>query len=322
MKTILKWILLKLSCQRGEVGELDASAISDAIYTADVDDPEYIPEDDKKGDKKEEKKDPVEGDDKKKAGDKAEDKKDEKDEKKTDPAQDLEAKIEAKYKTEISKLEKEISRLGYQIRKEKKETKTEKPVFTKTQLMQLYKEHKEDPEVVFQIIDEMTKLGKIDAQDAAEKATDIKTKKGEMDSFIDRLYPDARREGSELHGEIQKAVEWAHLEGHPMAEHLAFSLLALKSLPDTIKKIKEEAKAEAVKTSEKDLASKAEEARKKKINESKPGSRGQSSEETKAASLSANELETAKRLGFTTKAQVEKYAKMLRSRRGTVQTEA
>ena len=322
---MIKWILKKLNCQRGEIGDdLDSTAIQDAIFTADVDDEGYTPpvddDDDKK--KKDKDDDPDEGDDKKKPGDdddkKAADKKDDKKEDKPDKVSELEAKL--------IKAEKEISRLGYALRKDKKETKAEdkETPFTKAQLMQLYKENVENPEVVFQIMDEMTKLGKVDATVAAEKSVDIKTKRNELDQVLEKMYPDAKKEGTELYEGIQKAIEWAHLDGHPFANHLAFGLLAIKSLPETIKQIKEKVKAEVLETSEKDLAEKAEKARKKNIDATKPASKGKKSpDDTQAVSLTADQLDTLKRIvgPKPTKAQIARYSKMAGNKGGTIQAE-
>jgi hypothetical protein len=298
--------------------ELDTAAIADAVFTADVDDPDYKPPegDEKKADDKED--DPGDDNDAKSADDKDDKKADEKDDK-----PDKVSELEAKHQKEIDSLQKEINRLGYALRKDKKDEKKDKETpFTKAQLMQLYKDHSNEPEVVFQIMEEMTRLGKVDATAAAEKSVDIKTKRADMDALLEKMYPDARKEGSELHTGIQKAIEWAHLDGHPFAEHLAFGLLALKSLPDTIKKIKEDAKAEALKTSENDLAKKAEEARKKGIKESKPGSQGKSSDTTKAVTLTPEQMDSAKRLGLTSKAQLARYAKILGVKGSTIHAEA
>lgn len=313
---MMKWILDKLKCQRGEAGDLKSDAIQDAVFTADIDEEGYKPPD-KEAKPDEKKEDDDTGDEKKEEAEKKE-KADLKEEPKPDE------KVTALEK-KLEDAQKEINRLGYALRKDKKESKKdEKPAFTKAQLLQLYKENADNPEVAFQIMDEMTKLGKADAQIAAEKSADIKTKLSEMDQYLEKMYPDAKKEGTELYQGIQKAIEWAHLEGHPFADHLAFGLLAVKNLPETIKKIKEEALKEASKTTEKELAEKAEKARKKNIDASKPAGSKAGSEDTKAASLSAEQMETLRRIsgGTPTKAQIARYAKMIGVKGGVVHAEA
>ena len=312
---MIKWFLKKLSCQRGQVGEdLDSEAIQDATFTADVDDEGYIPPED--DDKKDDDDDPGDGDDKKTDDDDDKKADDKKDDDKPDKMVELE--------TKLTEAQKEINRLGYALRKDKKESKKpEEAVFTKTQLMQLWKENADNPEVAFQIMDEMTKLGKVDATLAAEKSADIKTKMNEMDSYLERMYPDAKKEGTELYEGIQKAIEWAHLDGHPLASQLAVALLSFKNLPQTIENIKKTAKEEALKMSEKELAKKAEKARKKNIDASKPAGKGKSGDDLKAVSLSADQMDTLKRIvgQNPTKTQIARYSRMAGNKSGTMQSE-
>jgi len=312
MKRIWLYLLMKMKCQRGEVGDdIDLSAIQDGMFTADIDDEGYVPPSDDDDDKDSQN----DGDDDKTGDD---DKADDKDAKADKPDKLTELELE------LQKANKEISRLGYALRKgeTKKDAKDDKETpFTKTQLMQLYKEHSDNPEVVFQIMEEMSKQGKVDAQAAAEKGIDIKTKKSNMEAYIDNVYPDARKEGTEMHEGVQKTIEWAHLDGHPFANELALGLLTLKNLPENIKKIKEDAKAEALKLSDTDLSKKAEDARKKSIQQNKLNKSGNSDDATKTVTLSAKQMDTAKRLGFTSKVQLNKYAKMLGNKSETQHAE-
>jgi uncharacterized pyridoxamine 5'-phosphate oxidase family protein len=279
----------------------ELSAVADAVFTADIDD-DYSP----LPDEVEETEEPE-----------AQEEEETPEEPETpDKVTALERKLE--------EATKEINRLGYALRKDKEPKKEkEAPAFTKSQLLALYKENADNPEVAFQIMDEMTKLGKADAQLAAEKSTEVKQKLFELDDHLSKMYPEAKKEGSELHSEIQKAVEWAHLDGHPFAEHLAFGLLALKNLPETIQQVKEAAKAEALKTKEKDLAEKTEKARKSGIAASRPTGSGKVVE-NKSASLSATQLDTLKRMvgGTPSKMQIERYAKMMGAKRETMHSEA
>jgi hypothetical protein len=294
--------------------ELNAEDIQDGMYSADIDDPDYVPDeetDDKTvDDDQTDDKSTVDTDDKTEETDDNPDK-----------ITELETKL-SEFEKALTEKDKEISRLGYALRKGEKKPEDKETPFTKAQLMQLYKEHADNPEVVFQVFEEMTKMGKVDAQVAAEKSVDIKTKKTEMTGFVSKVYPDAMKEGTDLYNGVQEAIEWAHLDGHPFADTLGLALLNLKNLPETIKKIKEEAKTEALKLSETDLKKKAEESRKKNINASKTGKTGKTSDSTKTVSLTDKEMDTAKRLGFTTKTQLAKYAKMIGKKSETMHAEA
>lgn len=293
-----------------------ASLVQDGVITSDLDDPDFVPEEPEKEEKpdKKEKEKPAEEpaekpEEPEQKPEKAEDKEDKPEKKDEDPYVAL--------KRELEESRREINRLGYALRKGEKKEDT-KPVFTKPQLMQLMKEHADQPEVVFQIFEEMQKMGTADATKAAEKSLDIKTKRTEMEKALATSWPDYKDEGSANHQAIQSAVDEFHLEGHPFADFLSVAAMHFKSLPKIIEDIKTKTKEELLKTSEKDLSLKAEEARKKKIAENKPAGKGSASNDNKPATLTASQAETAKRLGFTTKQQLARYAKMVGAQSQTV----
>lgn len=217
---------------------------------------------------------------------------------------DLEAKL--------SDAQKEINRLGYALRKKEDHSKEPKETpLTKQQLMNIFKEHQDEPEIVFQVIDELQKQGKLDAQQAAEKSLDIKTKKKDTEAFINSIYPDALKEGTELNKSIATTIEWAHLDGHPMAHEAALGMLLLKNMPETIKEIRELAKKEAEELVSKQLKDKTEVARKKSIDAGKPAKSAGASDKTETATLTAAQLETARSLGIKTPEQLKRYAKIV-----------
>lgn len=210
----------------------------------------------------------------------------------------------------LSAAQKEINRLGFALRKKDTPKETKETPLTKQQLMNIFKEHQDEPEIVFQVMEELQKQGKVDAQEAAEKSLDIKNKKKETEAFINSLYPDAFKDGSELNTSIQNAIEWAHLDGHPFAHEAALGMMLIKNMPETIKEIREMAKKEAEELVSKQLKDKTEVARKKSIDAGKPGkSSGASGKET--ATLTPAQLETAKSLGLKSKEQLERYAKIV-----------
>lgn len=305
IKNFITWFLKKLKCQRGEVADdLDASAIADATYTADIDEDDDTPS----------------GEDDTDSGDQDDPQNDDSDDNPkmaelTTQLTDAQGKIEEQ--------QKEINRLGYALRKNEKpkEPENKETPFTREQLFNLFKEHKDEPEIAFQIFEEMSKQGKLDAQEAAERSIDIKNKKTEMTNFIQGIYPDATKEGTELHTGIQQAIEWAHLNGHPFADQLALGLLTVKNLPEIKKKIMEDAKTEFKKSTGKDLEDKSEVARKERINKNK-NTKSSTSDTTKTASLTPSQLETAKKMGFKSKAQLARYAKMLGKKGEMIHSEA
>ena len=288
--------------------DLDSNALQDAVFTADVDDENYTPptEDAEEPEVIEETDETTETEEIE-------------EEKETPEKPDKTSELEA----QLAEATKEINRLGYALRKDKDKPKTDEKdtPFTKAQLMQLYRENSENPEVVFQIMDEMTKLGKMDAQEAAEKSADIRNKKVDMDKLLNTMFPEAQREGTPLNVDVEKAVKWLHLDDHPFKDFLAMASLTLHQLPNTLKNIREQAIADAQKAGGKDLAAKAESARKKGITEKKATGSSKPKDASKPATLTHDQMETAKRLGITTKAQLAKYAKILKVKGETVHSE-
>lgn len=301
----LTWLFQKLKCQRGEVAEdLNAEDIQDGTFMADIDDDEY-PIDQPENDDKHPEED--EADDEKPAED---DKPDEKD-----------TKI-ASLEAEIEKQQKEINRLGYAIRKQpESDKKDDKDTpFTLEQLQKLHKEHHDDPAIVFEIMKEMTKLGTADATKAAENTAEIRSKQGEIDKLVTALYPDAKNKESDLYRGVQEAIEWAHLQDNPFKDTLGLALLFLKDFPKTIENVRSEIKADFEKQTGQKLEDKAEAARKESINKNKPSRSSKSSDSDGSAPvLTAQQRETAKMMGFTTKKQLARYAKILASKKGTHQ---
>lgn len=292
--------------------DIDTSALADATYTADVDDEDYVPPDDDQDN------DQADDDNK---DDKTDDSDDSDDDDQKDESDDQTDKL-AELTNKLTEAQKEINRLGYALRK-KDDTKEEKETpFTKEQLFQLYKEHKDSPEVVFQIFEEMSKQGKVDAQEAAERSIDIKNKKSETEKFIKDTWPDAVSEGTELYDGIQNAIKWAHLENHPFAQEAALGLLLLRNYPETIKQIEENAKKEAEKTNQKNLKDKNENARKASIKAGQSSKAG-GSDDNKAASLSPDQMDTAKRLGIDKDPKkLARYAKIVAKKGETIHAEA
>jgi hypothetical protein len=295
MKGFIRYIIAKMKCQRGEVGtDIDSSVIGDAVFMADIDEgdtPEIATEEPGEETPAEEEPDEIE-----------------------EEEEETVSKI-TELEQELAKAQKEINRLGYSLRKKEEKAEPKETPLTKHQLLNILKEHQDDPEIVFQVMEEMSKQGKVDAQEAAEKSMDIKRKKEETAAHIKSLYPDALDDGTPLNNSIQAVVEWAHLDGHPMAQEAALGMLLLKNFPDTIREIRELAKKEAEELHSKDLKDKNEASRKKGIAAAKPAKSG-SSDAGKPASLTQEQMETAKSLGLKTPEQLKRYAKLLGAKEG------
>jgi len=233
---------------------------------------------------------------------------------KEDPLETLKAENE-KTRKALEDAQKEINRLGYKLRKpeEKKETKEETPTFSKGQLLQLWNEHKDDPAILMQIVEEMQKTAGKGIEEAAEKKIDITNKRTEMDKFLSTAFPDVIKEDTGEHRAVQGAVDFLHLEGHPFARFLAVGAMQLQRLPKIIEDIKEQTRKEL-------LGKTAEEKRKEGIKNASPTPGGKT-EKPKAATLTPSQMESAKRLGFDKDPKkLARYAEMVGAKGGTYAT--
>jgi len=276
--------------------------------TADIDDPDYVEPDDD---------DDVDTDDdaeKESTDDGADSAPDDDDDDKADADDPVEA-LRKEFEAKLSEKEKEINRLGYALRNAAKPKDSDKKgadegqQFSDAQLLAILQEHKDDPTVQLQVMKEIARRNDADTLQAAEKASDIKTKRGQLHEFLGKAYPETMKEGTEQYDQVSQAVDWFHLDGHPLGRELAVAGMLLQTLPQTIQQVKEAARKEA-------LAERADQARKKQIKNNAPGGTGDKNKGNKAPALSGTKLETAKML-FPNDAKAQaRYAKLVAGAKG------
>ena len=291
--------------------ELDASNLADAmVVDSEVDDGEQVVDEEETDKPDDPEKDETEKSDK--DGDQ-------------EPKDDVKS-LRADFKKEIedfkksaesekAELQKEIKRLGYALRKaEKKDTGKKDDTFTDAQLLQMMKDHQDEPEVLFQIMKQMSKQAGDSAAKTAESKAEISSKRKELTGMVDKTFPGALKEGSTLYDGIQGHMGKFGLSDHPYGDVLSLGLLTLENLPTFYKNIQEQTKKEL-------LGSNADKKRKDNINAGKLADKG--GKQT-AAKLPTDMGDTAKRLNLKTKRQRELYQKFLSAgkKSSMVQTEA
>lgn len=274
--------------------------------TFEIDDELDEDQDDKEGDKdkgesKEDDEDTLEGvqfgdddedEDDESAADDKEDKesKDDKDDKKKDEEP-------TEFEKRIEKQEKQIKNLNialHGLRQEKQKAKEEKgePALTETQLTELFKEHKDDPDTLYSLVSYMVKQGSKTAQDNAVDATEISQRKKELDTGIVEAFPDLAQEDSELRTDTNKTIKSMRLEDHPYKDFLAISAMVHKDLEGIKNYEYERGKKEA-------LASNADASRKKKAKETNLSPPGGGGLKNKSGKMNTNMEDVAKRLGLS-----------------------
>jgi hypothetical protein len=278
------------------MSEIDASNLADAmVVDSEVDDTDTVVDEDEDTKKPDES---DKDDSEKKEADQEPDE---------DPVKSLRADMEKKmedFKASAEKekedLQKEIKRLGYALRKaEKGGSKKEENVFTDSQLLQMMKDHQDEPEVLFQIMKQMAKQSGESAAKTAESKAAIKEKRAELTGIVDKTFPGALNEGSTLYGSIQDTMEKYGLTDHPYGDVMALGLITTQNLPNFYKNVQEQTKKEL-------LGDNADKKRKDKIKTEKLAGKGSKMD---SVDLSPGMGEAVKRLGLTSKRQIELYKK-------------
>lgn len=298
----------------GELGELDAGEL---VVETEIDDANAeLNEDDKNADDKSES-----DDDSDKTGDDTE-KKDQGDE-----LTALRTDLETKHKSEIDELKKEINRLGFAMRendKLKKQIaeagkggkKDDDVQFTDAQILQMMKDHNDEPEVLFQIMKHMQKQTGESLEKAAENREEFQNKRTEIRSFSEKLFPNAFDEGTEISGNIDKTVEYLGVDNHPLGREIALGMMAMKNLPNLIKGVEKDAEERV----RKELLNKtANDKRKGKVSAHSLADKGSKSDKDDKKTPRGND--TIERLGMNERQQ-KLYQKFMSAKKTNVTMQA
>jgi hypothetical protein len=292
------------------MSEIDASNLADAmVVDSEVDDTDTVVDED------EDTKKPDESDKDDSESKKADQEPDE------DPVKslraDMEKKIEdfkASAEREKEDLQKEIKRLGYALRKAEKGTKDDdKTEFTDAQLHQMMRENKDDPDVLFQIVKQMTKQAGDSTLKSAEAKAEIKNRRKELEGITEKVFPGALKDDSPVYDGVQQTMTNFGLDDHPYGDVMALGIMTLNNLPSMIENARKDAQKQG-------LGKAADQKRKAKIKDNSLADKGSKKTSTK---LSPEANETASRLSMN-KRQKELYAKFLKAgkKSSTVQVDA
>lgn len=205
---------------------------------------------------------------------------------------------------EKADLQKEVNRLGYALRKaEKQEPTQQQDTFTDAQLLQMMKDHQDEPEVLFQVVRQMQKQAGESIKKDAKTEAETSNKKQELVGIANNVFPGVLDEGSNFKGEIDNTAAYLGLDNNPYRDVLSLGVMALKNMPNLIENIKAQVRKEA-------LAPNSEKARKKAATATSLADTGRKTGKT--AQLPSGISETAKRLGMTA-SQQRIYAKMMQN---------
>jgi hypothetical protein len=214
------------------------------------------------------------------------------------------------YLAEIERLKADKNDLKKALHEERQEKKGKrgsdaedgKATLSDEQLKSLLEEHRDDPNVLFNIIKFKAEQIARGIKAEALNESEMMQKKAQVDQFMRSRYQDFDDEDSDIRRGLLPIKKAFGLSDHPFGDYFAAGVQVLDSLPQIVKHWYEEGKKAALtdqandkmKDSIKDgqlLPSK------KKADDADRGSQG----------LTASQMETAKRLGFNTPQQLRLY---------------
>lgn len=206
---------------------------------------------------------------------------------------------------ELRKHNTDLNRAISQFRAQSKEAKAEEESpLTDAQLRQLYKEHKDDPDTLFNIVEYQIKQGAKKAGQETFDAAEMSKRKLAADNYITQNWPDLNNDASPLRHQVDQMKQAADLNNHPMGDVMGLALLILNNLPTLNDGVFEAGKQAG-------LGEKADGKRKKKIEDTKisPSGKG-GGKKGEGNILSGSALETAKQMDMNP-AQKKIYARLI-----------
>lgn len=201
-------------------------------------------------------------------------------------------------KSEIDRLNKKVTDLNKALHEERKAKKAQPAKdeggeqLSKADLLKLYKEYKDDPDTMFQI---MSYMAEQTAKGAAKESVDkskVEANKKETESFLQKNYPDVFDEDSELRKVVNKTKGEMMLENHPYGDFLGTATQLLINAPKLMKQAYDKGRDDA-------LNGKAEKTRKEVIKESGLTPKGKGASVGETLGLTDVQKDVAKKLGIT-----------------------
>lgn len=236
------------------------------------------------------------------------------DEEEKTPAVEVPEEEEKEEPTEAEKLKSEVDRLkedkknlqkalhDKRFERKQEKAKDDTPVLTDDQLVAILEEHKDDPRVLLNAIKYQAEQIAKNVKKSVMDETEVKAKQKDLDSFLKSRYPDLETEDSEMRVAVDKTKEVLGLVDNPFGDYLATGVQVLSNLEGIVKHWYEEGK-KAAGSEQMDAA------RKKQIKDGQltPDGGKRGGDGSDKSGLSPSQMETAKKLGFKTPAQLKLY---------------
>lgn len=232
-----------------------------------------------------------------KVGAKPEEKKEEKKEPEIDSRfKEMESRM-----TRLEADKRDLQKALHEARQDKKKTKEAEASLSYEELQKIVKEHKDNPEVLLNAAAYYAKNLIRETKKDTVNEVEINNKKADLEKVLRSRIKDFDDENSQARQLINSTKEAFHIADHPFSDYLSAAVAVYSNLDQIREMFMEQGKQKVV-------AEQAEEKRKSSIKSTQAGPGGtKSSSSGGDRDLSPTELETAKRLGFTTPAKLKLY---------------
>ena len=229
------------------------------------------------------------------------DKKDDKDKLDADAVKGLQGQVKEfekdkkSWEDKVDKLEEDKKNLNtalHQARQDKKTTKTDTVApLTESQLKQILEDNPNDVDAQFNVLKYLSEQIARGVSSEAINATEVKRKKGELNTFLVERYPDLKTPDSNIRKEVDETKSMLGLGDHPYGDYFAVAARVLDELPDLLKKAYEDCKSGK---SKKDIEdARTDTIKKGKLSSSKTGA------DKDTESLTKEQDETFTQMGLT-----------------------
>lgn len=219
---------------------------------------------------------------------------------------DLKKQVE-ELKKETAKQQALLNKKFYELRKSKKETKSEgddKPAFTDAQLLKILEEHQGEPAVLLQVMKHMSEIQASKTEKQAVEGAEIRQQQSQAEAWLHATVPGLYEDGSEIRMQTDTVKEKLKLDNHPMGDFFATTAILASTLPQRIA-------AERADERKKVLAELGESARKKELKGAAPAG-GKTSKTTAGAVSDAEFTRQGKEMQLTGSA-LKLYVEMRRN---------
>lgn len=224
----------------------------------------------------------------------------------------------SKLKAETDRLNRKITDLNKALHEERRSKKQpakedDGAQFNKAELLKLFREFKDDPDTLFQIVAYTAEQAAKGASKEAVDKSEIAKNKKETDAFLQKNYPQMFEENSDIRRAVDEVKSNMMLAEHPYGDFLGVATQLLINAPRLMQQAYENGRKEA-------MNGKADEKRKADVKDNQLMPKGKGNTQV-SQSLTDGQRDVAKRLGITDPKKLATFANIVGKSPRTIHVE-